>query len=56
MNNGNSICIALVLAFGSASVHALAVGDKAKLNRVELFDGTKFDPKSVESSPTLVYF
>ncbi len=36
--------------------HAQEVGEKAKLNHVKLFDGSEFDPKSVEGKPTLVYF
>lgn len=40
----------------SASVHAQAVGDKAKLNNVVLFDGSKFDPQSVAGKVTLLYF
>ena len=39
-----------------ASVQAQTVGEKAKLNHVELFDGTRFDPKSIEGKPTLIYF
>ena len=47
-----AICCLLLSGFSNAQV----VGEKAKLNSVELFDGTRFDPKSIEGKPTLVYF
>jgi thiol-disulfide isomerase/thioredoxin len=47
-------CCLLLTALNGA--HAQVVGEKAKLNGVELFDGTRFDPKSLEGKPTLVYF
>ncbi|MBC7720287.1 MAG: TlpA family protein disulfide reductase [Chitinophagaceae bacterium] len=52
------IRIALVLCtFLALSVtHAQTVGEKAALSHVDLFDGTRFDPKSIEGKPTLVYF
>ena len=40
----------------NGSAYAQTVGDKAKLSHVELFDGTQFDPKTIEGRPTLVYF
>jgi thiol-disulfide isomerase/thioredoxin len=40
----------------STSVEAQAVGDKAKLNNIVLFDGSKFDPQSVAGKVTLLYF
>ena len=48
------ICGALVL--GLSNAYAQVVGEKAKLSHVELFDGNRFDPKSIEGKPTLVYF
>jgi len=50
---------ALFILFGlvtSPSVQAQAVGDKAKLNNIVLFDGSKFDPQSVVGKVTLLYF
>lgn len=47
------LCL-LVSAFTVAQ--AQVVGEKARLSRVELFDGTRFDPKTIEGQPTLVYF
>jgi thiol-disulfide isomerase/thioredoxin len=46
-------CVLVVCAGGSA---AQIVGEKAKLNHVELFDGVRFEPRSVEGKPTLIYF
>lgn len=37
-------------------LQAQTVGEKAKLNHVDLYDGTRFDPKTVEGKPTLIYF
>ena len=45
-----------LLLSGWSSAHAQVLGEKAKLNSVVLFDGTRFDPKSIEGKPTLVYF
>ena len=39
-----------------APLQAQTVGEKAKLNHVDLYDGTRFDPKTVEGKPTLIYF
>jgi len=39
-----------------APVEAQNVGEKAKLSHVDLFDGTRFYPKTIEGRPTLVYF
>lgn len=47
-----TVCALLALT----SVQAQTVGEKAKLNHVDLFDGTRFDPKSIEGKPTLIYF
>lgn len=44
------------LLLGSGSTWAQAVGDKAKLNHLVTFDGNRFDPKSIEGKPTLLYF
>ena len=44
----------LILCLGSAQ--AQNVGEKAKLSNVELFDGSKFDAKSEEGKPTVIYF
>ncbi|MES2942748.1 MAG: TlpA disulfide reductase family protein [Pseudomonadota bacterium] len=48
-----SCCLLLTAV---SNVYSQVVGEKAKLNSVELFDGTRFDPKSIEGKPTLVYF
>jgi thiol-disulfide isomerase/thioredoxin len=47
-------CSLLLLAYAPA--HAQTVGEKARISSFELFDGTKFDPKTIEGKPTLVYF
>ncbi len=45
-----------MLASAATPVAAQVVGEKAKLSSIELFDGTRFDPKTIEGKPTLVYF
>ena len=45
----------LALAF-SADLFAQSVGDRAKLNNVVLFDGTRFDSSTVRGKVTLLYF
>lgn len=35
---------------------AQSVGEKAKLNNLMLFDGSRFDPESVKGKVTLLYF
>lgn len=49
-------CVLLSLALSFAPAHAQVVGEKARISSFELFDGTKFDPKTVEGKPVLVYF
>ena len=46
----------IVVAACSVAAHAQSVGEKAKLNHVVLFDGSRFDPATVAGKPTLVYF
>lgn len=50
------LLLGIALLGGAPSSWAQSVGDRAKLNHVELFDGSRFDPKSVEGKPTLIYF
>lgn len=52
----NRILFTLFALLTLTSVQAQTVGEKAKLNHVDLFDGTRFDPKSIEGKPTLIYF
>jgi thiol-disulfide isomerase/thioredoxin len=35
---------------------AQQVGEKAKLSHVALFDGSRFEPKTIAGKPTLIYF
>src|SRR5437016_1290872 len=51
-----SILTCLFFLLAPYSLHAQVVGEKAKLSSVTLFDGTRFDPKTIEGKPTLVYF
>jgi thiol-disulfide isomerase/thioredoxin len=50
------MCAAICCALLMSLAHAQVVGDRAKLNHLELFDGSKFEPKSIEGKPTLIYF
>lgn len=50
------VVLTLFIFLTLTNVQAQTVGEKAKLNHVDLFDGTRFDPKSIEGKPTLVYF
>jgi thiol-disulfide isomerase/thioredoxin len=50
------IVIVLCTFFVLNTAQAQTVGEKAKLSHVDLFDGTRFDPKTIEGKPTLVYF
>lgn len=50
------IALAFVVFLAFSVVQAQTVGEKAKLSHVDLYDGTRFDPKSIEGKPTLVYF
>ena len=52
----NRLALVLCVLLALSPVQAQTVGEKAKLNHVDLFDGTRFDPKTVEGKPTLVYF
>lgn len=51
-----ALILLALIANLSNSAYAQQVGEKAKLSDVALFDGSKFDPKSVEGKPTLIYF
>jgi thiol-disulfide isomerase/thioredoxin len=46
----------LIALFVLNSLQAQTVGEKAVLNHVDLFDGMRFNPKTTEGKPTLVYF
>lgn len=48
-----TLCLSLSVAY---PLQAQTVGEKAKLNSVELFDGTRLDPATLAGKPTLVYF
>ena len=48
--------VVLFAFFMMASLQAQTAGEKAKLSHVDLYDGTRFDPKAIEGKPTLVYF
>lgn len=48
--------LTLLLFLNAGTSLAQSVGDKAKLNHVTTFDGNRFDPKSIEGKPTLLYF
>ena len=50
------VVLALVAFFALSVAQAQTVGEKAKLSHVDLYDGTRFDPKLIEGKPTLVYF
>lgn len=52
----NRLAFVLCVLLAMSPVQAQTVGEKAKLNHVDLFDGTRFDPKTVEGKPTLIYF
>lgn len=51
-------CFLLVFVVGAFSSTALAqaIGETAKLNSVQLFDGSQFDPQIVKGKVTLLYF
>jgi thiol-disulfide isomerase/thioredoxin len=51
-----AIWLLALFASTTSGVHAQTVGEKARLNHVELFDGTRLDPKATEGRVTLVYF
>ena len=50
------IVFVLCTFFVLNTTNAQTVGEKAALSHVDLFDGTRFDPKTIEGKPTLVYF
>ena len=48
--------LVLVVLMTPTLVQGQAVGEKAKLNNIVLFDGSRFDPQSVAGKVTLLYF
>jgi thiol-disulfide isomerase/thioredoxin len=50
------VVLTLVLLMAPTLVQGQALGDKAKLNNVVLFDGSRFDPESITGKVTLLYF
>ena len=46
----------LVVLMTPTLAQGQALGDKAKLNNIVLFDGSRFDPQSVTGKVTLLYF
>ena len=46
----------LVVLMTPTLAQGQAFGDKAKLNNIVLFDGSRFDPQSVTGKVTLLYF
>lgn len=51
-----NVVLVLLCILTIGSVQGQEVGEKAKLKHVVLFDGTKFEPTSVDGKPTLIYF
>src|SRR5689334_1369758 len=48
--------LTLIVLTAPVWVKAQALGDKAKLHNVVLFDGSRFDPQTVAGKVTLLYF